>query len=95
MTILRKVLKRPFSMISTQICGRLFIGDGRRAHLLLGGVVDGCQGDEAADVLSIFLENDVIPGDGNHGNTRSKTRGSSAFTFLKYSCAVYLYGSLS
>lgn len=39
--------------------------DGRWTHLLLGRVVDGCQGDEAADVLSIFLENKMIPEDGN------------------------------
>lgn len=40
----------------------------RETHLLLGGVVDGCQGDEAADVLSILLENNVIPEDGNRNS---------------------------
>lgn len=30
-------------------------------HLLLGGVTDGCQGDEATDMLSVFLQDDVIP----------------------------------
>lgn len=30
-------------------------------HLLLGRIVDGCQGDEAANMLSVFLKNDVIP----------------------------------
>lgn len=33
--------------------------------LLLGRVVDGCQGDESADVLSVFLEDNVIPEEGN------------------------------
>lgn len=33
----------------------------RSAHLLLGRVVDGCQGDEAGDMLSFLLENCVIP----------------------------------
>lgn len=53
----------------------------RHTHLLLGGVVDGCEGDEAADVLSIFLENNVIPEDGNtrtvlltHTGQRGKSR---------------------
>lgn len=36
----------------------------RSAHLLLGRVVDGCQGDEAGDMLSLLLENGVIPDDG-------------------------------
>lgn len=40
-----------------------FLITHRKTHLLLGGVVDGCQGDEPADVLSIFLKNDVIPED--------------------------------
>lgn len=38
-------------------------GSWSSAHLLLGGVVDGCQGDEAGDVLSFFLEDAVIPDD--------------------------------
>lgn len=35
----------------------------RETHLLLGRVVDGRQSNEAADVLSIFLKNNVIPAD--------------------------------
>lgn len=34
-------------------------------YLSFGGVVDCCQGDESTDVLSFFLQDTVIPNDGN------------------------------